>query len=67
MRLFLDGSHSLFNIADVRDRHCKSLNVENTKPFRNDPDDPSAAALKVKKINKKKYFIHIFFQIGALA
>ncbi|KAL7051140.1 hypothetical protein ACKWTF_004350 [Chironomus riparius] len=36
----------LFNIADVRNRHCRNLNAENTKPFRNDPDDPSAAALK---------------------
>lgn len=37
----------LFNIADVRNRHCRNLNAENTRPFRNDPDDPSAAALKV--------------------
>ncbi|KAG5678121.1 hypothetical protein PVAND_007820 [Polypedilum vanderplanki] len=36
----------LFNIADVRFRHCRNLNAENTKPFKNDPDDPSAAALK---------------------
>lgn len=31
----------------MRNRHCRNLNAENTKPFRNDPDDPSAAALKV--------------------
>lgn len=37
----------LFNIGDVRNRHCRNLNAENTKPFKNDPDDPSAAALKV--------------------
>jgi hypothetical protein len=28
-------------------RHCANLNTENAKPFRNDPEDPSAAALKV--------------------
>ena len=37
----------LFNIRDVRNRHCVNLNVENTKTFNNDPEDPSAAALKV--------------------
>lgn len=37
----------LFNIRDVRNRHCVNLNVENTKTFSNDPEDPSAAALKV--------------------
>lgn len=37
----------MFNIGDVRLRHCKNLNSENMRPFRNDPDDPSAAALKV--------------------
>lgn len=42
----LDGPVS-FNIADVRTRHCNNLYTENTKPFSNDPEDPSAAALKV--------------------
>lgn len=37
----------LFNIGDVRLRHCANLNNEFTKPFSNDPEDPSAAALKV--------------------
>ncbi|CAO1305697.1 unnamed protein product [Diamesa tonsa] len=37
---------TLFNIGDVRTRHCINLNTENAKPFRNDPEDPSAAALK---------------------
>lgn len=38
---------ALFNIGDVRTRHCKNLYSENAKPFSNDPEDPSAAALKV--------------------
>jgi len=38
---------ALFNIGDVWRRHCANLNSENTKPFCNDPEDPSAAALKV--------------------
>ena len=42
------GAPHVFNIGDVRLRHCKNLNSENTRPFRNDPDDPSAAALKVR-------------------
>lgn len=41
----------LFNIGDVRTRHTNNLNVENTKPFFGDPEDPSAAALKVRFIN----------------
>ncbi|XP_055376561.1 phosphatidylinositol 4-kinase beta [Condylostylus longicornis] len=40
------GMPTLFNIGDVRTRHCKNLSCENTKPFSNDPEDPSAAALK---------------------
>lgn len=40
------GASHVFNIGDVRLRHCKNLNSENARPFRNDPDDPSAAALK---------------------
>lgn len=40
----------LFNIRDVRNRHCVNLNVENTKTFSNDPEDPSAAALKVRTV-----------------
>ncbi|KAJ6632702.1 Phosphatidylinositol 4-kinase beta, partial [Pseudolycoriella hygida] len=35
-----------FNIADVRTRHCNNLFTENAKSFSNDPEDPSAAALK---------------------
>lgn len=45
--MFSKGASHVFNIGDVRLRHCKNLNTENTRPFRNDPDDPSAAALKV--------------------
>lgn len=41
------GAPVLFNIRDVRNRHCVNLNAENTKTFSNDPEDPSAAALKV--------------------
>ncbi|KAJ6643224.1 Phosphatidylinositol 4-kinase beta [Pseudolycoriella hygida] len=35
-----------FNIGDVRHRHCLNLHSEIAKPFRHDPEDPSAAALK---------------------
>lgn len=41
------GPPVVFNIGDVRTRHCNNLNCENTKSFSNDPEDPSAAALKV--------------------
>lgn len=44
----------LFNIGDVRTRHCNNLTCENTKSFSNDPEDPSAAALKVKFQQKNK-------------
>ncbi|GAB0094598.1 uncharacterized protein DMENIID0001_099180 [Sergentomyia squamirostris] len=37
---------ALFNIGDVRTRHCANLTNENAKQFSNDPEDPSAAALK---------------------
>lgn len=37
---------NLFNIGDVRTRHCAQLNNEFTKPFSNNPEDPSAAVLK---------------------
>ncbi|XP_055529200.1 phosphatidylinositol 4-kinase beta isoform X2 [Wyeomyia smithii] len=40
------GPPILFNIGEVRSRHCANLNTENTKPFSFDPDDPSAAILK---------------------
>uniref|UniRef100_W8B1X8 Phosphatidylinositol 4-kinase beta n=1 Tax=Ceratitis capitata TaxID=7213 RepID=W8B1X8_CERCA len=40
------GMPVLFNIGDVRTRHCNNLTCENTKSFNNDPEDPSAAALK---------------------
>lgn len=44
----LDSSGPVvFNIGDVRTRHTNNLNNENTKPFFGDPEDPSAAALKV--------------------
>lgn len=43
------GNNNNFNISDVRSRHCKNLNFESAKPFMNDPDDPSAAALKVSE------------------
>ncbi|KAG4073593.1 hypothetical protein HA402_000817 [Bradysia odoriphaga] len=35
-----------FNIGDVRMRHRINLHSEVAKPFSNDPEDPSAAALK---------------------
>lgn len=41
------GAPRSFNIGDVRTRHSNNLYSENTKPFSNDPEDPSAAALKV--------------------
>lgn len=41
----------MFNIGDVRLRHCSNLSCENTKSFSNDPEDPSAAALKVSMFN----------------
>lgn len=37
-----------FNIGDVRMRHRNNLYSEVAKPFSNDPEDPSAAALKVR-------------------
>ncbi|XP_055687027.1 phosphatidylinositol 4-kinase beta [Lutzomyia longipalpis] len=45
---------ALFNIGDVRTRHCANLNNENAKPFSNDPEDPSAAALKEPWHEKEK-------------
>lgn len=48
------GAPVLFNIRDVRNRHCVNLNVENTKTFSNDPEDPSAAALKVCRHHNNK-------------
>lgn len=50
----------VFNIGDVRSRHCNNLNCESMKSFNNDPEDPSAAALKVP-INKNYNIICIFF------
>lgn len=59
----------MFNIGDVRTRHCKNLYSENTKPFSNDPEDPSAAALKV--IANNCFFTRIarifFFFLGTMA
>ncbi|KRF81598.1 phosphatidylinositol 4-kinase beta isoform X2 [Drosophila virilis] len=40
------GPPIVFNIGDVRTRHCNNLSCENTKSFSNDPEDPSAAVLK---------------------
>lgn len=37
----------VFNIGDVRTRHSNNLYSENTRSFSHDPEDPSAAALKV--------------------
>lgn len=62
--LFIDNSFFfsdmstpiVFNIGDVRTRHTNNLNIENTKPFFGDPEDPSAAALKVR-------YILVFFGI----
>ncbi|XP_017857736.1 PREDICTED: phosphatidylinositol 4-kinase beta-like [Drosophila arizonae] len=48
------GPPVVFNIGDVRTRHCKNLSCENTKPFSNDPEDPSAAALKEPWHEKEK-------------
>ncbi|XP_055914626.1 serine-rich adhesin for platelets isoform X2 [Eupeodes corollae] len=48
------GIPALFNIGDVRTRHCNSLSCENTKSFSNDPEDPSAAALKEPWHEKEK-------------
>ncbi|XP_052847880.1 phosphatidylinositol 4-kinase beta isoform X2 [Drosophila gunungcola] len=44
----------VFNIGDVRLRHCSNLSCENTKSFSNDPEDPSAAALKEPWHEKEK-------------
>lgn len=38
----------MFNIGDVRTRHSNNLYSENTRSFSHDPEDPSAAALKVQ-------------------
>ncbi|XP_075159805.1 phosphatidylinositol 4-kinase beta fwd isoform X2 [Haematobia irritans] len=48
------GMPVLFNIGDVRTRHCNNLSCENTKSFNNDPEDPSAAALKEPWDEKEK-------------
>lgn len=48
------GTPALFNIGDVRNRHCANLNAENTKPFSFDPEDPSAAVLKEPWHEKEK-------------
>ncbi|XP_062710398.1 uncharacterized protein LOC109409370 [Aedes albopictus] len=37
---------AVFNIGEVRNRHCANLSSESTRPFSNDPEDPSAAVLK---------------------
>lgn len=41
-------AHTSFNIGEVRMRHRMNLYSEIAKPFSNDPEDPSAAALKVR-------------------
>ncbi|KAH8317240.1 hypothetical protein KR074_006810 [Drosophila pseudoananassae] len=48
------GPPIVFNIGDVRSRHCSNLSCENTKSFSNDPEDPSAAALKEPWDEKEK-------------
>ncbi|KAH8379724.1 hypothetical protein KR009_006817 [Drosophila setifemur] len=48
------GPPIVFNIGDVRSRHCSNLSCENTKSFSNDPEDPSAAALKEPWHEKEK-------------
>ncbi|XP_064535699.1 uncharacterized protein fwd [Drosophila montana] len=48
------GPPIVFNIGDVRTRHCNNLSCENTKSFSNDPEDPSAAALKEPWHEKEK-------------
>ncbi|EDX07017.1 GD25715 [Drosophila simulans] len=48
------GPPVVFNIGDVRLRHCSNLSCENTKSFSNDPEDPSAAALKEPWHEKEK-------------
>ncbi|XP_030386336.1 phosphatidylinositol 4-kinase beta isoform X2 [Scaptodrosophila lebanonensis] len=48
------GPPVVFNIGDVRTRHCNNLSCENTKSFSNDPEDPSAAALKEPWHEKEK-------------
>ncbi|XP_017057965.1 pneumococcal serine-rich repeat protein [Drosophila ficusphila] len=48
------GPPIVFNIGDVRLRHCSNLSCENTKSFSNDPEDPSAAALKEPWHEKEK-------------
>lgn len=70
-----------FNIGDVRNRHRINLHSEIAKPFSNDPEDPSAAALKVRlaiclssgtgttgqKLAKLKISFHSMKQTGTLA
>ncbi|XP_022221815.2 phosphatidylinositol 4-kinase beta isoform X2 [Drosophila obscura] len=48
------GPPIVFNIGDVRSRHYNNLSCENTKSFSNDPEDPSAAALKEPWDEKEK-------------
>ncbi|BFF99781.1 uncharacterized protein DMAD_07604 [Drosophila madeirensis] len=48
------GPPIVFNIGDVRSRHCNNLSCENTKSFSHDPEDPSAAALKEPWDEKEK-------------
>lgn len=56
MFIFLAQSSDVFNIGDVRTRHSENLTSENTKPFFGDPEDPSAAVLKVGVFNIKNHF-----------
>lgn len=61
---------AMFNIGDVRTRHCKNLYSENAKPFSNDPEDPSAAALKVGRLFHGNMFyiiLYVSFFIGTMA
>lgn len=53
----------VFNIGDVRTRHTNNLNIENTKPFFGDPEDPSAAALKVRYSNILLFVVRYSFKL----
>lgn len=57
----------MFNIGDVRTRHCNNLNCENTKSFSNDPEDPSAAALKVCLFTSIVEFMKLFLTFNFLS
>lgn len=53
------GTPAVFNVGDVRIRHLKNLNSENTKQTFGDPEDPSAAILKVDILKCNGSLIHV--------